>query len=39
MGYKRWGVNPAYAVVDNKIIAGAYYSKNIGTLFNAKPVA
>jgi ribosomal protein S18 acetylase RimI-like enzyme len=29
LGYKRWGINPTYALVDGKIIGGYYYSKNI----------
>ncbi len=29
MGYQRWGVNPAYAHIDGKMIAGYYYAKII----------
>lgn len=29
MGYQRWGVNPAYAHIDGKMIAGYYYAKTI----------
>lgn len=29
LGYKRWGINPTYALVDGQIIGGYYYSKNI----------
>lgn len=32
MGYKKWGMNPAYAMLNNKIIAGYYYSKNIAPI-------
>jgi ribosomal protein S18 acetylase RimI-like enzyme len=32
MDYRRWGVNPAYALVEGKIIAGFYYAKNIAPL-------
>jgi ribosomal protein S18 acetylase RimI-like enzyme len=35
MGYKRWGANPAYAMVGNRMITGYYYSKNIAPLFIA----
>lgn len=30
MGYRRWGINPAYAMVDGKMIAGYFYTKFIG---------
>ncbi len=33
MGYRRWGTNPAYAFVNNRIIAGHYYTKIISPLF------
>lgn len=36
MGYRRWGTNPAYAQVDGRMIAGHYYSKQIGPLFTPK---
>lgn len=29
MGYKRWGINPAYAMVEGKAISGYYYSKEL----------
>lgn len=32
MGYRRWGVNPAYAMIDGKMIKGYYYSKMIAPL-------
>lgn len=32
MGYKRWGVNPVYAQVHNRMIAGYFYSKIISPL-------
>ncbi|MBI1215056.1 MAG: GNAT family N-acetyltransferase [Alphaproteobacteria bacterium] len=32
MGYRRWGVNPAYAIVGGKMIAGYFYSKFIAPL-------
>jgi ribosomal protein S18 acetylase RimI-like enzyme len=38
MGYVRWGTNPAYALVDGRMIAGLYYSKNIGTIFMPRDV-
>ena len=38
MGYKRWGTNPAYAMVSNRVISGYYYMKNIGTLFALQEV-
>lgn len=38
MGYKRWGVNPAYAQVDGKIISGYFYSKNIAPFFQPEKV-
>lgn len=33
MGYKRWGTNPNYAIVDGRIIAGHHYTKIISPLF------
>lgn len=33
MGYKKWGTNPAYAMVDGKMVAGFHYSKTIAPLF------
>ncbi|TAL37262.1 MAG: GNAT family N-acetyltransferase [Alphaproteobacteria bacterium] len=36
MGYRRWGVNPAYAFVNNRAIAGYYYTKVISPLFTLK---
>jgi ribosomal protein S18 acetylase RimI-like enzyme len=38
MGYKRWGVNPAYAQVNGRIISGYYYSKNIAPFFQPEKV-
>jgi ribosomal protein S18 acetylase RimI-like enzyme len=29
LGYIRWGMNPAYAMVASRMIAGCYYSKSI----------
>lgn len=31
MGYVRWGVNPAYAIVNGSIVGGHYYAKTIET--------
>jgi len=39
MGYRRWGTNPAYAMVQGRVIAGHYYTKIISPLFTAQPVA
>jgi ribosomal protein S18 acetylase RimI-like enzyme len=36
MGYRRWGINPAYAYVNNRVIAGYYYTKVISPLFTPK---
>jgi ribosomal protein S18 acetylase RimI-like enzyme len=36
MGYRRWGVNPSYAFVNNRVIAGYYYAKVISPLFTPK---
>ena len=33
MGYTRWGTNPTYAMVDNRFIAGHYYTKTLRSLF------
>ena len=38
LGYKRWGVNPAYAQVDGKIISGYFYSKTIAPFFQPEKV-
>lgn len=35
-GYKKWGENPTYAVVNDKIIRGLYYSKMIAPLDPSK---
>jgi RimJ/RimL family protein N-acetyltransferase len=32
-GFKRWGENPAYAFVGNRVIRGYYYAKIIAPLF------
>lgn len=37
MGYRRWGINPAYAFVNNRAIAGYYYTKTISPLFAPRP--
>jgi ribosomal protein S18 acetylase RimI-like enzyme len=29
LGFKRWGSNPNYAIVDDEMIAGHYYSKRL----------
>ncbi len=29
LGYERWGVNPNYAMVDRKMVAGYFYSKRL----------
>lgn len=29
MGYQKWGTNPAYALVDGRLLAGYHYSKTI----------
>jgi ribosomal protein S18 acetylase RimI-like enzyme len=31
LGYNRWGVNPNYARIDGKMVAGCYYSKALRT--------
>lgn len=36
MGYRRWGANPAYAYVNNRMITGYYYTKVISPLFTPK---
>ena len=28
-GFKRWGTNPAYAFVDESLVSGHYYSKEL----------
>lgn len=38
MGYRRWGTNPAYAMVGGRIISGYYYTKVISPLFELKDV-
>ncbi len=38
-GFKRWGENPAYAFVGNRVIKGFYYAKTIGTFFSPKDVS
>lgn len=37
LGFERWGTNPNYARVDNKMIVGHYYSKALGNLKTGKP--
>lgn len=37
-GYKKWGENPAYAFVGNRVIKGIYYAKIVGALFQPKDV-
>lgn len=32
LGYKRWGTNPDYALVDGQMIAGRHYSKRLRAL-------
>lgn len=32
LGYKKWGENPYYAIVDNKSVTGYFYSKIIGEM-------
>lgn len=38
MGYRRWGVNPAYAMVQGRVIAGYYYTKIISPVFSPREV-
>ena len=38
MNYRRWGTNPAYAMVQGRVIAGHYYTKIISPLFTPKDV-
>lgn len=38
MGYKKWGTNPAYAMVGGGMVAGFYYSKNIAPPFEPAAV-
>jgi len=33
MGFKRWGSNPAYAMVEGRMITGHFYSKIISPVF------
>lgn len=35
MGYKKWGTNPAYGLVNGRMIAGSFYSKDIAPLLLA----
>lgn len=37
MGYRRWGINPAYAQIDGKMIAGYYYEKTIAPALSLAP--
>lgn len=37
MGYERWGTNPAYALVNNRVIAGYHYSKMIAPMHGYPP--
>ncbi len=39
LGYKRWGTNPTYALVNDRFIAGHFYSKTIRPLFVPKNVS
>jgi ribosomal protein S18 acetylase RimI-like enzyme len=39
LGYRRWGVNPAYAMVQGRMIAGHYYTKIISPLFSPQEAA
>jgi ribosomal protein S18 acetylase RimI-like enzyme len=32
MGFKRWGTNPSYAMVQGRMIAGHYYNKQLAPL-------
>ena len=36
MNYRRWGTNPAYAMVQGRIIAGHYYTKILSALVDVK---
>lgn len=36
MNYRRWGTNPAYAMVDGRMIAGHYYTKYIVPIASAR---
>ncbi|MDE2337526.1 MAG: GNAT family N-acetyltransferase [Alphaproteobacteria bacterium] len=38
LGYKRWGTNPTYAMVDGHFISGHFYGKTIRPLFVPKKV-
>ena len=38
MKYRRWATNPMYAMIDNRFVAGHYYSKLIRPLFVPKKV-
>lgn len=32
LGYVRWGLNPAYALVDGRLVGGYYYSKTLSAV-------
>lgn len=32
LGYKKWGMNPTYAIVQGQVVAGYYYSKNLAPI-------
>ena len=38
MGYKCWGINPTYALIDKQIIAGRFFTKIISPLVALKKV-
>jgi ribosomal protein S18 acetylase RimI-like enzyme len=38
MGYRRWGTNPAYAMIDGKLIAGYFYTKSLNPIAAPKAV-
>lgn len=38
MGYNRWGTNPTYAVVNQRVIAGHFYTKILKPLFKLQEV-
>ena len=38
MGYKCWGINPAYALIDKKTIAGRFFTKSIAPLVTLQEV-
>jgi ribosomal protein S18 acetylase RimI-like enzyme len=37
-GYRQWGINPAYALVQGRMISGLYYAKTIAPFFVPKNV-